>query len=283
MSDSCQELQVECPGCHHTNRVGTKFCTTCGKALPIFCPQCGAKNPVAARFCGNCGCKITGPATFAVKPTSPSSPPSNKATPLAERRQLTVMFCDLVGSTGLSARLDPEDMRDLIAIYRMRVTDAVARFDGFIARYMGDGVLVYFGYPQSHEDNAERAVRAGLAAVAVVDSLSTGERLRLQARVGIATGLVVVGGQVGRGETQEVDVTGEAPNLAARLQAVAAPGEVVISASTRRLVGRMFDCCSLGEIEIKGLPRPVEAWRVLSEQVGISRFEALHAGALTPL
>ena len=274
---------MECLGCHHVNRVGTKFCTSCGRPLAIICTQCGAENPVVARFCGDCGGKLTEQAAFAVKPTSPSAPPSNKAILVAERRQLTVMFCDLVGSTGLSARLDPEDMRDLIAIYRKCVSDAVARFDGFIARYMGDGVLVYFGYPLSHEDNAERALRAGLAAVAMVENLRTGARLRLQARVGIATGLVVVGGQIGRGETQEVDVTGEAPNLAARLQAVAAPGEVVISASTRRLVGRMFDCCSLGEIEIKGLSRRVEAWRVLGELVGISRFDALHAGALTPL
>jgi class 3 adenylate cyclase/tetratricopeptide (TPR) repeat protein len=201
----------------------------------------------------------------------------------AERRQLTVMFCDLVGSTGLSARLDPEEMRDLIAVYRKCVTDAVARVDGFIAQYLGDGVLVYFGYPQAHEDDAERAVKAGLAVVAAVDSIKGQVAGKLEARVGIATGLVVVGEQVGAGDSQERAAIGETPNLAARLQAVAAPGEVVISASTRRLVGRMFDCRSLGSIEVKGLPQPIEAWQVRGELAGVSRFEAMRSAALTPL
>jgi class 3 adenylate cyclase/tetratricopeptide (TPR) repeat protein len=201
----------------------------------------------------------------------------------AERRQLTVMFCDLVGSTSLSARLDPEDMRNVIGVYRKSVTDAVARFDGFIAQYLGDGVLVYFGYPHAHEDDAERAVRTGLAAVAAVDSIKGQVAAELKARVGIATGLVVVGEQVGAAESQERIAIGETPNLAARLQSVTAPGEVVIAASTRRLVGGMFDCSLLGPIEVKGLPQPVEAWRVRGESIGVSRFEAFHAAALTPL
>jgi class 3 adenylate cyclase/tetratricopeptide (TPR) repeat protein len=193
------------------------------------------------------------------------------------------MFCDLVGSTSLAAQLDPEDMRDLIAVYRKSVTDAVARFDGFIAQYLGDGVLVYFGYPQAHEDDAERAVKAGRAAVAAVDSIKEQVAGQLKARAGIATGLVVVGEQMGAGDSHERAAIGETPNLAARLQAVAAPGEVVISASTRRLVGRMFDCHSLGAIEVKGLPQQVEAWQVRGELAGVSRFEALRGGALTPL
>jgi class 3 adenylate cyclase/predicted ATPase len=201
----------------------------------------------------------------------------------AERRQLSVMFCDLVGSTALAARLDPEDMRELIAVYRKHVTDAVARFDGYIAQYLGDGVLVYFGYPQAHEDDAERAIKAGLAVVTAVDSIKGQVAGQLKARVGIATGLVVVGEQVGASDSQERAAIGETPNLAARLQAVAAPGEVVIAASTRRLVGRMFDCHSLGSIEVKGLPQPVEAWQVRGEVVGVSRFEALRAATLTPL
>jgi class 3 adenylate cyclase len=185
---------------------------------------------------------IAGQATSALRTPSPATPPSNAATASAERRQLTVMFCDLVGSTRLSARLDPEEMRDLIAVYRKCVTDAVARFDGFIARYLGDGVLVYFGYPQAHEDDAERAVRAGLAAVGAVDALDAPAGLQLRAHVGIATGLVVVGERIEAGGHQERDAIGETPNLAARLEALAAPGEVVIAASTHRLVGRInFD------------------------------------------
>ena len=193
------------------------------------------------------------------------------------------MFCDLVGSTSLSARLDPEDMRDLIAVYRKCVIEAVAQFDGFIAQYLGDGVLVYFGYPQAHEDDAERAVKAGLAAVAAVNHIKGPDPAQLKARVGIATGLVVVGEQMGSASSEERVAIGQTPNLAARLQGVAAPGAVVISASTRRLVGRIFDCQSLGAIEIKGLPQAMEAWQVRGEMAGLTRFEALHAGALSPL
>jgi class 3 adenylate cyclase len=193
------------------------------------------------------------------------------------------MFCDLVDSTGLSVRLDPEDLRDLLEAYRISVTDAVARSDGFIARFLGDGILVYFGFPLAHEDDAERAVRAGLAAVAAVDGLKARTGVQLRARVGIATGLVVVGEQLDASGIQERDAVGETPNLASRLQAAAAPGEVVIATSTRRLVGRMFDCRALGANEVKGLPQPVEAWQVRGEAVDVSRFEARRAGALSPL
>ena len=150
----------------------------------------------------------------------------------AERRQLTVMFCDLVGSTSLSARLDPEDLREVIAAYHRAVAEAVGSFDGFVAKYMGDGVLVYFGYPQAHEDDAERAVRAGLASIDAVGRLEA-KAVKLQARVGIATGLVVVGDLIGEGSAQEQSVVGETPNLAARLQGVAEADAVVIPASTR--------------------------------------------------
>src|SRR2546423_14732686 len=164
----------------------------------------------------------------------------------AERRQLTVMFCDLVGSTPLSARLDPEDLRGIIGAYHRCVTEIVEDFGGFVARYMGDGVLVYFGYPQAHEDDAERATRCGLALVDRVPQLGAAEELH--ARVGIATGLVVVGGEV-----VEHDVAGDTPNLAARLQALAEPDTVVIAANTRRLVGDLFDYRDFGAIEVKGL------------------------------
>jgi class 3 adenylate cyclase/predicted ATPase len=202
------------------------------------------------------------------------------ASPAAERRQLTVMFCDLVGSTALSARLDPEDLREVIGAYHAAVAEVIGSFDGFVAKYMGDGVLAYFGYPQAHEDDAERAVRAGLAAVGVVRRLQT--PVPLQMRVGLATGLAVVGDLIGSGAARERTVVGETPNLAARLQALAEPDAVVIADSTRRLVGSLFEYQSLGEVELKGLPAAVPAFRVIGEGRLGSRFEALRSSE-TPL
>src|SRR5215469_15396849 len=193
--------------------------------------------------------------------------------PAAERRQLTVMFCSLVGSTELSSRLDPEDLREVIGAYHRAVSEIVAAFDGFVSRYMGDGVLVYFGYPQAHEDDAERAVRAGLGAVDAVRRLNV-ESVRFQTRVGIATGLVVVGDLIGEGSAQEQSVVGETPNLAARLQALAQPDAVVIAPGTRRLVGHLFEYRDLGAIEVKGIA-PVPASQVLRVSIVASRFEAL--------
>jgi len=201
----------------------------------------------------------------------------------SERRQLTIMACNMVGPIPLSAGLDPEDMRDRIAAFHKVVADVVARFDGFVAQYLSDGVLVYFGYPAAHEHDAEQAVRAGLAVIDAVGTLKATSDVTLQARVGIATGLVVVGEQLGTGDTRQRVAIGETPTLAARLQAAVSPGEVVIAASTRRLVGRMFDCRVLGAIEVQGLPQPVEAWQVHGETAGVSRFEARRAGALSPL
>src|SRR5215472_15191912 len=177
------------------------------------------------------------------------APPAPAAAPEAERRQVTVMFCDLVGSTALSARLDPEDLREVIGRYHACVADTVSRFDGFVAKYMGDGVLVYFGYPQAHEDDAEQAVRAGLALVDVVGELEAPGPLQL--RIGIATGLVVVGDLIGTGSAQEPAIVGETPNLAARLQALAEPNAVVIAESTRRLIGARFEVADLGLQSLK--------------------------------
>jgi class 3 adenylate cyclase/tetratricopeptide (TPR) repeat protein len=200
---------------------------------------------------------------------------------VAERRQVTVMFCDMVGSTALSARMDPEDLREVISVYQKCVTDTTRRFDGFVAKYMGDGVLVYFGYPQAHEDDAERAVRAGLELIAAVAGLET--RASLQTRLGIATGVVVVGDLIGSGEAQERGIVGETPNLAARLEGIAEPGEMVISESTRRLVGGTFEYRDLGGMALKGLVDPVQAWQVTGISAVHSRFEAKHGSGLTPL
>src|SRR5690242_17516358 len=169
----------------------------------------------------------------------------------AERRPVTVMFSDIVGSTALSARMDPEDLRDIISAYQRRVAETVRRFGGFVARYMGDGVLIYFGYPQAHEDDAERAVRAGLALIDAVATLPAPEAL--QVRIGAATGMVVVGDLVGSGEAPEHDIVGETPNLAARLQGVAEPNTVVIAEATRNLLGNLFELRDLGPKELKGI------------------------------
>jgi class 3 adenylate cyclase len=177
-------------------------------------------------------------------PTSVVSPASKSATDSAERRQVTVMFSDLVGSTALSARVDPEDLREVISAYQKCVAETVQRFGGFVAKYMGDGVLVYFGYPQAHEDDAERAVRAGLELIQAVSGLKSSAAL--QTRVGIATGLVVVGDLIGTGAAQEQAVVGETPNLAARLQSIAEPNTVVIGESARKLIGNLFDLQDLG-------------------------------------
>jgi class 3 adenylate cyclase/predicted ATPase len=206
--------------------------------------------------------------------------PVPRADTAAERRQLTVMFCDLVGSTPLATRYDPEDLREIVGAYHRCVTDAVARYAGFIAKYMGDGVLIYFGYPEAHEDDAERAVRAGLAVIDAVGRLAAPEPLNV--RLGIASGLVVVGDLIGAGAAQERGVVGETPNLAARLQGLAAPGKLVISDSTRRQIGALFEVDNLGPQPLAGFAEPQSAWRVVGESGVVSRFEALRSGS-TPL
>ena len=204
-----------------------------------------------------------------------------KAQDTAERRQVTVMFSDLVGSTALSARMDPEDLREVISGYQKCVAETVQRFGGFVAKYMGDGVLIYFGYPHAHEDDAERAVRAGLELVAAISGLKT--HALLQTRVGIATGLVVVGDLIGSGASQEQAIVGETPNLAARLQGIAEPNSVVIAESTRKLLGNLFDLEDLEAQEHKGIAEPVRAWAALRPASVESRFEAFHASGLTQL
>jgi class 3 adenylate cyclase/predicted ATPase len=228
------------------------------------------------------GIAALGAPVGAAMPTASVTPaPRDAPAPSeAERRQLTVTFCDLVGSTALSTRFDPEDLRELIGDYHRAVADTVGRFDGFVAKYMGDGVLIYFGYPQAHEDDAERAVRAGLAVIEAVGRLPARQDLRV--RLGIATGLAVVGDLIGEGAAQERGVVGETPNLAARLQALAMPNTLVIGDAARRQIGGLFDLEDLGPQQLAGFGEPQRAWRVLGESGEVSRFEALRSRE-TPL
>ncbi len=222
---------------------------------------------------------ISEPTTSAAQAAKPSA--ASKAPDAAERRHVTVMFADLVGSTELSALMDPEDLRDIISSYQRFVSDTVRRFDGYLAKYMGDGVIAYFGYPQAHEDDAERAVRAGLDLITGLVAIKSPVVLRV--RVGIATGLVVVGDLIGAGEAQERGIVGETPNMAARLQEVAGPNRVVIAEGTRRLLGQLFEVEDLGAKHLKGITGLAHVWAVVRPSSVDSRFEALHEGALTSL
>ncbi|WP_271566829.1 adenylate/guanylate cyclase domain-containing protein [Bradyrhizobium sp. CCBAU 11386] len=273
---------MECSSCKATIPEGSKFCIECGAVVSVACPTCQNINPPQAKFCRKCGGRLVIDATInRTEPLSATPPISGLTTLSAERRQVTVMFCDLVGSTALATRLDPEDLRDVIAAYHRCVASKVASWDGFVAKYMGDGVLIYFGYPQAHEDDAERAVQTALAIIRAIKEVAAPDRLEV--RVGIATGLVVVGDLVGENESQERGIVGETPNLAARLQALAEPGAVVIEPSTRLLVGKLFDYQDLGDVPLKGFSEPVRAYEVIGTSAVESRFEALHATGLAPL
>jgi class 3 adenylate cyclase len=238
----------------------------------------GLPQPLPAlRQAGRPAASEDAPAAIAVAPVGAE----------AERRQLTVMFCDLVGSTALSTGMDPEDLRDVIASYQSRCSAAIRRYDGFVAKFMGDGILVYFGYPRAHEDEAERSVRAGLDIVDAMAELNAAvprpPGVELAVRIGIATGPVIVGDQIGEGTASETAVVGETPNLAARLQALAQPNQIVVSAATRAILGDHFDLEDLGASELKGFAEPVPAWRVLSARDVESRFAATRIGSSAPL
>ncbi|MGA9321916.1 MAG: adenylate/guanylate cyclase domain-containing protein, partial [Xanthobacteraceae bacterium] len=222
------------------------------------------------------------PAKAAGLEPSDLEPSGLEPAPDAERRQVTVLFCDMVGSTALSGEVDPEVLGNLIRRYQDVTAGAIGRFGGFVAKFMGDGVLAYFGFPRAFEDAAERAVHAAIAIVAEIGDIERPDGARLQARVGIATGLVVVGEIVGTGTAQERTIVGETPNLAARLQALAAPDTILISESTQNLLGGLFQLEGAGEHELKGFARPVPVWRVLGEAGVVSRFAAIRSGS-TPL
>ena len=209
--------------------------------------------------------------------------PPTAATVTAERRHLTVLLCDLVGSTSLSTRLDPEDLGKILFEFQRCCANAIRRYDGQIARFMGDGVLAYFGFPTAHEDDAERAVRAALEMVETISALTFPIAKRLEVRIGIASGLVVVGDLIGEGAAREFAIVGDAPNLAARLQGLAEPGQVLIAPRTRLLLGRLFELADLGDHNLKGFERPIHVWRVLAAGSASSRFEARTSFELTPL
>src|SRR4051812_7830469 len=257
---TAQELKdIGVSSIHHRRRLLEAIAVLCLKAVP--------DEPSA---------QVSSPSALA-NPTA--QPYASEST--AERRPLSVMFCDLIGSTALSAHLDPEDLREVIRSYQARVTATIQQFNGFVARYVGDGVLIYFGWPEAHETDAARAVRAGLAVAAAVGESQVGGE-PLQVRVGIATGLVVIGEPIGAGDSRQQTAVGETPNVAARLQSLAGPGQVVIDAATKRQIGGLFECQDLGTIALKGLPEPVPAWQVLAENRTLGQFEALRSD-LTPL
>jgi class 3 adenylate cyclase/tetratricopeptide (TPR) repeat protein len=272
---------LACRVCRVANRPGRRFCADCGAPLAAPCGACGFENEEGERFCGGCGAQLGAAPPAAAKATVPTAPATAPAAPPAtdgaERRQLTVMFCDLVGSTSLSTRVDPEDLRDLMRTFQERAAAQIARFDGFIARYMGDGILVYFGYPRAHEDDAERCVRAALGIVEACADLGA------EVRLGLATGLAVVGDLVGEGASEERTVVGETPNLAARLQALAPPGGIVISQTTHDLLHGRFETDALGAHALKGFADPVPVFAVKGARDAESRFEARRRAGLAPL
>ncbi len=271
---------MQCLQCQAENHERRRFCAECGAPLAIACADCGFANNPDVKFCGGCG----RPLSAATVSSSDSATKHEK--PQAERRQLTVMFCDLVGSTALAERLDPEALHALLVQYQDTCAEVIGRYEGHIARYVGDGLLVYFGYPQAHEDDAQRGVRAGLGIVDAIRELEAkigNSNVRLAVRIGISTGLVVAG-DIGSGERREENaIVGETPNLAARLQAIAEPNTVVIGASTQHLVEGLFDCDDLGAQNLKGISQAVSAYRVRAESGVPSRFEAKATRGLTPL
>ncbi len=277
---------MQCPDCRAENRDHHRFCVECGTPLAIVCPECGFANAADGKFCDGCGAVLGRTSARAEKAESQPEGPGT-AGPDAERRQLTVLFCDLVGSTALSERLDPEALREVLRAYHETCADVIGRYDGHIARYIGDGLLVYFGYPQAHEDDAQRGVQAGLGIVEGVAALN--ERLaeehseELAVRVAVHTGLVVAG-EMGAGATRvAMAIVGETPNIAARLERLAEPNTVLISASARRLVEGLFECDELGPQRLRGVSEPVTVFRVREESRMPSRFETTAVRGLTPL
>jgi len=277
---------VRCSGCGSDNPAGKKFCAACGAALNIPCAKCAAENAATSQFCGDCGAALNGATAAGSKEALVGQEVS-----AGERRQLTVMFCDLVGSTALSARFDPEELREVIHTYQAASAEVIERLGGYVAQYVGDGLLIYFGYPSAHEDDPQRALQAALEIVAALPRLNA--RLRnklevmrehsLQVRIGIHTGLVVVGEMGAGAHLEPTAIVGETPNIAARLQALAPPDSAAISSTTHRLIQGFFVCSSMGPQILKGIAKPIQVYRVLGESGARSRFEVVTRAGLIPL
>jgi class 3 adenylate cyclase len=262
---------MRCSKCGTENVPGSRFCNQCGGPLGQRCPKCAFDNTPDARFCSQCGAPFDSSAV--------SSQPEPQAAPVGERRHLTVLFCDLAGSTGIAAQLDPEEWRETVSSYHRAAAEAITRFGGHVAKYLGDGVMAFFGYPEAHDDDAERAARAGLAILDAISKLNeqTGQP-KLAARVGIDSGEVVVG--VGAGK--DADVFGDAPNIAARVQEAAAPGTVLVTEDTHRLISGLFVVEARGAPALKGIERSRQLYQVTRPSGVRGRLEAAAARGLTP-
>jgi class 3 adenylate cyclase/predicted ATPase len=279
-------LALRCSSCGSDNPASKKFCAECGASLDVRCPKCASENPVNSKFCGDCGAVLSAFTVVGSKESLAGQEVSD-----GERRQLTVMFCDLVNSTALSGRLDPEDLREVIRAYQAAAGEIITRLGGYISQYVGDGLLIYFGYPRAHEDDPQRALRAALEITAALPRLNTrlGDKLEvmrerpLQVRTGIHTGLVVVGEMGAGAHVDPAAIIGETPNIAARLQALAAPDSAAISSVTHKLIQGFFVCASIGPQKLKGIAELVEVYSVLGESGVHSRFELASKGGLVPL
>src|SRR6266568_4594760 len=291
-----KEGAMRCPNCGFENLEGMKFCGRCAGPLTS---QPSVSSPQPPAISGQRSRAKPQPAKQAAqnerqgrtKPrasrTQRSLQVAGREAPAAERRQLTVMFCDLIGSTALSTQLDPEELREVVRAYQQMCAQVISRFDGYLAKYLGDGLLVYFGYPVAHEDDAQRAVRAGLGIVGAIRELPLPLNIRLQqslqVRIGIHTGLVVAGEMGTEDQPEHFAIVGETPNLAARLQEKAAPNTVLVSAATYRLIEGYFTCRDLGFADVKGVPAPVQVYQVVGESGVHGRLEVAATTGLTPL
>ena len=268
---------MRCSKCGNDNRRGRKFCATCGVPLIVTCSRCGASNQPDERFCGDCGAAVNDDAlAITAAGTAPVTVPTG-----GERRHLTVLFSDLVGSTEIAARLDPEEWRELTASYHRAAADAITRFGGHVAKYLGDGVMAFFGYPEAHDNDAERAVRAALQSLDSLARLNetSSHAPRLAARIGIDSGAVVVGAGAGH----DADAFGETPNIAARVQAAAESDSVLVSSSTQELVSGLFHVEDRGPHLLKGLAEPLRLYRIIRPSGARGRLEASAAArGLTP-
>ncbi|HYL59889.1 MAG TPA: AAA family ATPase [Candidatus Acidoferrales bacterium] len=289
MSGNLDKREVRCASCGWANDDGAKFCTECSAPLVLRCPACGLSNRASAKFCAECAAPLREPATTAQPVLEPlpsqtieSNAPAGSRTVQEERRHLTVLFCDLVGSTEIASNLDPEDWREILASYHSGATEAVERFGGHVAQYLGDGLLVYFGYPEAHDDDPHRAVLAGLAIIDSISTLNSGaagkRRPKLSVRIGIHSGSVVVGESSGN----KANVYGDVPNVASRVQTAAAPDTVLISAAVHHLVSGLFVVEDHGAQPLKGIQHPIQLYRVVQASGARGRLAAAALRGLTP-